>query len=60
RAAQESLVAMLPGQVLGSFTDSMLAPRPNGMLIFARGEEEVAVLFVPYAGAAAPDSPGLF
>ncbi len=60
RAAQESLVAMLPGQVLGSFTDSMLAPRPNGMLIFARGEEEVAVLFVPYAGAAVPDSPGLF
>lgn len=48
RAAQESLVAMLPGQVLGSFTDSMLTPRPGGTLIFARGEEEVAVLFVPH------------
>ncbi len=47
RTAQESLVAMLPGQVLGSFTDSMLTPRPGGTLIFARGEEEVAVLFVP-------------
>ena len=47
RAAQESLVAMLPGQVLGSFTESMLTPRPGGTLIFARGEEEVAVLFVP-------------
>lgn len=47
RTAQESLVAMLPGQVLGSFTDYLLAPRPTGTLVFARGEEEVAVLFVP-------------
>ena len=46
-AAQESLVAMLPGQVLGSFTDFLLAPRVSGTLVFARGEEEVAVLHVP-------------
>ncbi len=46
-SAQESLVAMLPGQVLGSFTDFLLAPRPGGTLVFARGEEEVAVLYVP-------------
>ena len=47
RTAQESLVAMLPGQVLGSFADYLLVPRPNGTLLFARGEEEVAVLFLP-------------
>lgn len=47
REAQESLVAMLPGQVLGSFTDYLLAPHVSGTLLFARGDQEVAVLHLP-------------
>ncbi len=42
----ESLVAMLPGQVLGSFTDYLVAPRHEGTLLFARGDGQVAVLFL--------------
>lgn len=48
--AHESLVAMLPGQVLGSFNDHLLTPRHDGTLVFARGEEEVAVLFIAGTG----------
>lgn len=47
RDSQESLVAMLPGQVLGSFTDSLLVPHAGGTLLFARGEQEMVVLFLP-------------
>lgn len=53
REAQESLVAMLPGQVLGSFTDYLLAPHPSGTLVFARGDQEVAVLLLPATPMAA-------
>lgn len=45
--AQESLVAMLPGQVLGSFTDYLIAPMGSGTLALVRGEQELAVLFAP-------------
>lgn len=48
--AQESLVAMLPGQVLGSFTDYLIAPRSEGTYVFARGDDEVAVLFLARVG----------
>ncbi len=48
--AHESLVAMLPGQVLGSFTDHLITPRHDGTLVFARGEQEVAVLFIADKG----------
>jgi hypothetical protein len=47
RDAQESLVAMLPGQVLGSFTDYLIAPLAAGTLTLVRGEQELAVLYVP-------------
>ncbi len=47
REAQESLVAMLPGQVLGSFTDYLIAPMGGGTLALVRGEQELAVLHVP-------------
>ena len=47
RDSKESLVAMLPGQILGSFTDYLLAPHGNGTLLFARGDQELAVLFLP-------------
>jgi hypothetical protein len=49
-AAPESLVAMLPGQVLGSFTDYLITPRSEGTFVFARGDAEVAVLFLARAG----------
>ncbi len=47
RDAQESLVAMLPGQVLGSFTDYLITGLGNGTLALVRGEQELAVLHVP-------------
>ncbi len=53
--AQESLVAMLPGQVLGSFTDHLIAGRTEGTYVFARGDDEVAVLFLARAGTATED-----
>jgi hypothetical protein len=45
--SQESLVAMLPGQVLGSFTDYLIAPLGNGTVTLVRGEQELAVVYVP-------------
>ncbi len=53
RDSQESLVAMLPGQMLGSFTDSLLVPHGSGTLLFARGEQEIVVLYLPSAGVEA-------
>ena len=49
RGSQESLVAMLPGQVLGSFTDYLLAPLGAGTLLFVRGESDLAVLHLARA-----------
>ena len=43
---QSSLVAMLPGQVLGSFSDYLLEPLNGGTLMCVRGEQEIAILFV--------------
>ena len=40
---------MLPGQVLGSFTDYMVTPRHEGTYVFARGDDEVAVMFIARA-----------
>ncbi|HKI58295.1 MAG TPA: hypothetical protein VKA00_03625 [Trueperaceae bacterium] len=45
--APESLVAMLPGQVLGSFSDYLLAPLGSGTLVLVRGEQGLAVLHAP-------------
>lgn len=45
----ESLVAMLPGQVLGSFTDYLLAPLGSGTLLFVRGDSDLAVLYLSQA-----------
>ena len=49
KEAQESLVAMLPGQVLGSFTDYLLAPLGSGTLLFVRGANDVGVLYLSTA-----------
>ena len=45
----DSLVAMLPGQVLGSFTDYLLAPLGSGTLVFVRGDSDLAVLYLSQA-----------
>ncbi len=45
--SQESIVAMLPGQVLGSFTDYLLVPMNDGTLLLVRGDQELATMFVP-------------
>ncbi|MEJ2289884.1 MAG: hypothetical protein P8Y02_14835 [Deinococcales bacterium] len=37
---------MLPGQVLGSFTDYLITPLGSGTLTLVRGEQELAVLYV--------------
>lgn len=42
----DSLVAMLPGQVLGSFSSHLVVTRPEGVFIFAKGGQEVAVLLL--------------
>lgn len=44
--SQESLVAMLPGQVLGSFTDYLLVPLGEGTLLLVRGDDELATMYV--------------
>ena len=49
RHTQESLVAMLPGQVLGSFTDYLLAPLGAGTLVFVRGDSDLVVLHLANA-----------
>ncbi len=41
----ESLVVMLPGRIVGSFTRTLIQPFPGGTLICARAADELAVLF---------------
>ncbi len=49
RGGQDSLVAMLPGRVLGSFTDYLLASLGSGTLVFVRGDSDLAVLHLSQA-----------
>lgn len=41
----DSVVVMLPGRVLGSFTTHLVQPHPNGALVCVRAAERVACLF---------------
>jgi hypothetical protein len=43
----DSVVVMLPGRVLGSFTTHLVQPFPGGALICVRSDEEIACLFFP-------------
>jgi len=43
-AAQESMVVMLPGRTLGSFTDYLIEPLGPGTLICVKGDQELAVI----------------
>lgn len=46
KGVREQLVVMMPGRVVGSFSDSMVEPVPGGVLVAARGESEVALIFL--------------
>ncbi len=45
-SAQESMVVMLPGRTLGSFTDYLIEPLGTGTLICVRGDQELAVIYL--------------
>ncbi len=44
--AGSSMVVMLPGRTLGSFTDYLIEPLGNGTLICVRGDDELAVIYL--------------
>ena len=41
----ESLVVMLPGRIVGSFTRNLIQPFPGGTLVCVRAADELAVLY---------------
>jgi hypothetical protein len=43
--SQESLVVMLPGRTIGSFTDYLIEPVGAGTLLCVKGDQELAVIF---------------
>ena len=43
--AQESVVVMLPGQVVGSFTTYLVQPFPGGTLVCIRADTQLACLY---------------
>ncbi len=46
RGAPDQMVVMLPGHVIGSFADLLVEGVAGGTLICARGDQELAVLFL--------------
>ncbi|MCA9835661.1 MAG: hypothetical protein KC422_02055 [Trueperaceae bacterium] len=44
-SATESLVVMLPGRIIGSFTRTLIQPFPGGTIICVRAADELAVLY---------------
>jgi hypothetical protein len=46
RDAPDQLVVMLPGQVIGSFSDIMVEGIAGGTIVCARAEQELVVLFL--------------
>lgn len=46
KGGREQLVVMLPGRVVGSFTDTLVENVPGGVLVGARGESEFALVFL--------------
>jgi hypothetical protein len=43
---REQVVVMQPGRVVGSFTETMVESVPGGVLVAARGEDDVALVFL--------------
>lgn len=54
RAHESNVVLMLPGHVLGSFSQYLLEPLDTGTLVCARAEHQVAVAFVRDVSIAIP------
>ena len=54
RGHTSNVVVMLPGHVLGSFSEYLLEPFSGGTLLCAHAEDEVAVAFVPDVTIAVP------
>jgi len=46
KAGREQVVVMQPGRVVGSFTETMVESVPGGVLVAARGEDDVALVFL--------------
>lgn len=46
KTGREQVVVMLPGRVVGSFTETMVEAVPGGVLVAARGEDVVALVFL--------------
>jgi hypothetical protein len=46
KGGREQLVVMLPGRVVGSFTDTLVESVPGGVLVGARGDNEFALVFL--------------
>ena len=46
KTGREQVVVMLPGRVVGSFTDSMVESVPGGVMVAARGDDDVALVFL--------------
>lgn len=54
RGAQDQLVVMLPGHVIGSFDDLLVEAVAGGTLICARNDEELAALYLRERPIAVP------
>ena len=46
KAGREQVVVMLPGRVVGSFTETMVESVPGGVMVAARGDDDVALVFL--------------
>jgi hypothetical protein len=46
KEGREQVVVMQPGRVVGSFTETMVESVPGGVLVAARGEDDVALVFL--------------
>lgn len=56
--AQESMVVMLPGRTLGSFTDYLIEPLGAGTIICVKGDQDLAVIYLRDGQARNPTLPG--
>ena len=46
KGGREQVVVMLPGRVVGSFHDAMVELVPGGVLVAARGDSDVALVYL--------------
>jgi hypothetical protein len=46
KGGREQLVVMVPGRVVGSFSDTMVEAVAGGVLVAARGETDFALVYL--------------